>query len=103
MPGRANFQEAAGLVIGGATAHDGLVDRGSLQAGETVLVTAAAGGVGSAAVQIAAAIGARPLGVASPPNHAYVRGLGASEANRYPDKKETKWHVKKARISTPQG
>ncbi|TMD10769.1 MAG: zinc-binding dehydrogenase, partial [Chloroflexi bacterium] len=43
----------------------------------------AAGGVGSAAVQIAAAIGARPLGVASPPNHAYVRGLGASEVVDY--------------------
>jgi NADPH2:quinone reductase len=83
MPGRANFHEAAGLVIGGATAHDGLVDRGSLQAGETVLVTAAAGGVGSAAVQIAAAMGARPMGVASGRNHEYLRGLGASEVFDY--------------------
>ena len=83
MPDQASFQEAAGLVIGGGTAHQGLVDRGLLQAGETVLITAAAGGVGSAAVQIAAAIGARPLGVASPPNHAYVRGLGASEVVDY--------------------
>ena len=57
MPGRASFQEAAGLVIGGGTAYEGLVDRGRLQAGETVLITAA-GGVGSAAVQIAAALGA---------------------------------------------
>ena len=62
MPERASFEEAAGLVIGAGTAHDGLVDRGLLQAGETVLITAAAGGVGSAAVQIAKAIGARPLG-----------------------------------------
>jgi hypothetical protein len=79
MPGRASFQGAAGLVIGGGTAYEGLVDRGRLQAGETVLITAAAGGVGSAAVQIAAALGARPLGVASPGNHDYLRGLGVSE------------------------
>jgi NADPH2:quinone reductase len=62
MPGRVSFAEAAGLVIGAGTAHEGLIDRGRLQAGETVLVTAAAGGVGSAAVQIAAAAGARTLG-----------------------------------------
>lgn len=40
MPGRASFQEAAGLVIGGGTAYEGLADRGRLQAGETVLITA---------------------------------------------------------------
>jgi NADPH:quinone reductase len=83
MPGRAGFAEAAGLVIGGGTAHEGLVDRGRLQAGETVLITAAAGGVGSAAVQIAAAVGARALGVASPDNHGYLRSLGASEVFDY--------------------
>ena len=52
MPGQASFADAAGLVIGGGTAHEGLVDRGRLQAGETVLITAAAGGVGSAAVRV---------------------------------------------------
>jgi NADPH:quinone reductase len=83
MPGRASFAEAAGLVIAGGTAHKGLVDRGQLQAGETVLITAAAGGVGSVAVQIAAALGARPLGVASPPNHDYLRSLGASDVFDY--------------------
>ena len=83
MPGRADFAEAAGLVIGGGTAHEGLVDRGRLQAGETVLITAAAGGVGSAAVQIAVAMGARALGVASPDNHGYLRSLGASEVFDY--------------------
>ena len=83
MPVQASFQEAAGLVIGGGTAYEGLIDRGRLQAGETALITAAAGGVGSVAVQIAAAVGARPLGVASPPNHDYLRGLGASEVFDY--------------------
>ena len=83
MPGQASFPEAAGLVIGAGTAREGLEDRGRLQAAETVLITAAAGGVGSAAVQIAAAMGARPLGVASPPNHDYLRSLGASEVFDY--------------------
>src|SRR5579859_8223411 len=73
MPRQASFVEAAGLVIGAGTAHDGLVDRGLVQAGETVLITAAAGGVGSAAVQIAAAMGARAMAVASPPNHDYLQ------------------------------
>jgi NADPH2:quinone reductase len=83
MPGRASFAEAAALVIGGGTAYEGLAGRGRLQAGETVLITAAAGGVGSAAVQIAAALGARPLAVASPGNHDYLRGLGAREVFDY--------------------
>jgi NADPH:quinone reductase len=83
MPAQVNFTEAAGLVIGGGTAHKGLVDLGRLQAGETVLITAASGGVGSLAVQIAAALGARSLGVASPANHDYLRGLGASEVFDY--------------------
>jgi NADPH:quinone reductase-like Zn-dependent oxidoreductase len=49
-----------------------------LKAGETVLITGASGGVGSAAVQVAAAVGACPLGVASPRNSDYLRDLGAS-------------------------
>ena len=83
MPGTANFVEAAGLVIGAGTAYEGLIDRGRLQAGETVLITAAAGGVGSAAVQIAAAVGARVVAAASPPNHDYLLSLGASEVFDY--------------------
>ena len=82
-PDGLSFEEAAGLVVGGGTAYEGLVDRGRLMPGETVLVTAAAGGVGSAAVQIAAAVGARPLGVAGPRNHDYLLGLGASDAFDY--------------------
>jgi NADPH:quinone reductase-like Zn-dependent oxidoreductase len=85
MPEGLSFEEAAGLVVGGGTAWDGLVTRGRLQAGETVLITAAAGGVGSAAVQLTAALGARPLGVASPRNHDYLRGLGAGEVFDYHD------------------
>jgi NADPH:quinone reductase-like Zn-dependent oxidoreductase len=99
MPDQASFEEAAGLVIGAGTAHDGLVDRGLLQAGETVLITAAAGGVGSAAVQIAKAMGARPLGVASPPNRDYLRALGASEVFDY---HAADW-VQQVRAAVPSG
>jgi NADPH:quinone reductase len=83
MPGQVGFPEAAGLVIAAGTAHEGLVDRGRLHAGQTVLITAAAGGVGSAAVQIAAGLGARTFGVASPGNHDFLRSLGASEVFDY--------------------
>jgi NADPH:quinone reductase len=83
MPERLSFTEAAGLVVGGGTAWDGLVDHGRLQAGETVLITAAAGGVGSVAVQVAAAVNARPLGVAGPRNRDFLRGLGAGEVFDY--------------------
>lgn len=99
MPGQTSFADAAGLVIGGGTAHEGLVDRGRLRAGETVLITAAAGGVGSAAVQIAVALGARPLGVASPPNHDYLRSLGASEVFDY---HAADW-VQQVRAAVPDG
>ena len=48
-----------------------------------MLITAATGGVGSAAVQIAAAAGARVFGVASPANNDYLRGLGATQVFDY--------------------
>ncbi|MFF0491100.1 NADP-dependent oxidoreductase [Nocardia sp. NPDC004068] len=85
MPEKADFPEAAALVIAAGTAHEGLIDRGHLRPDQTVLVTAAAGGVGSAAVQIAAATDARVFGVASPRNHDYLRNLGASETFDYHD------------------
>ncbi|PZR88099.1 MAG: hypothetical protein DLM67_21090 [Candidatus Nephthysia bennettiae] len=84
-PARLSFDEAAGLVVRGGTAYEGVVDRLKLQPGETVLITAAAGGVGTVAVQIAAALGARVIGVASARNHDYLRGLGAGETYDYND------------------
>ena len=99
MPGQVSFAEAAALVIGAGTAHEGLVDRGRLQAGETVLITAATGGVGSAAVQIVAGLDARPLAVASPPNHHYLRSLGASEVFDY---HAADW-ARQVRAATPGG
>ncbi len=84
-PANVRFEEVAALVVAGTTAYEGLSDRVNLQAGETVLVTNAAGGVGTAAVQIAIAFGARVIGVAGPDNQEYVRGLGAEAALDYHD------------------
>ena len=77
IPDNLDFPEAAGLVISASTAYEGLVDRAKLQAGETVLITAASGGVGTAAVQIARDLEARVVAVASAGNHDYVRDFGA--------------------------
>ena len=82
-PSRLSFEEAAALVVGGGTAYEGLADLIKLQPGETVLITAASGGVGTMAVQIAVALGARVFGVASARNLEYVRSLGASEVFDY--------------------
>jgi NADPH2:quinone reductase len=79
-PETISFEEAAALVIRAGTAYEGLVDRAHLRRGETVLITAASGGVGTAAVQIAAAIGAKVIGLASARNHDYILGLGASKS-----------------------
>lgn len=67
---------AAPLVF--ATAWRGLVTRGRLREGDTVLITAASGGVGTAAVQIAAHIGATVFAVTSAPWVERVRALGAA-------------------------
>ena len=63
--------------MSGLTAHQALTEELSLHAGETVLITAAAGGVGSFAVQIAARLGAHVIATTSARNHAYLRDLGA--------------------------
>ncbi|MEN2422940.1 NADP-dependent oxidoreductase [Streptomyces rimosus] len=75
-PAALDWQQAAGLPLAGLTALQSL-DRVGLAKGETVLVHAAAGGVGSFAVQIAVARGARVIGTASERNHAFLRSLGA--------------------------
>jgi NADPH2:quinone reductase len=62
-----SFEEAAGLPIVYPTSYAGLVYRAGLRAGETVLVHAAAGGVGIAAVQIAKALGAHVIATAGGP------------------------------------
>jgi NADPH:quinone reductase-like Zn-dependent oxidoreductase len=66
-PGRLGVEEAAALPVAGLTAWRAVVTRGGLIAGQTVVVTAASAGVGTFAVQIAAAIGARVVAVTSTP------------------------------------
>jgi NADPH2:quinone reductase len=64
MPAGMSFTDAAAIPEAFLTAWDGMVDQGELGAGETVLVHAAGSGVGTAAIQIARAIGARSIGTA---------------------------------------
>ncbi|MFI6208618.1 NADP-dependent oxidoreductase [Streptomyces sp. NPDC051041] len=75
-PRTLSFEEAAGLPLAGLTAYQVLVKVLQVKRGETVLVHAAAGGVGSIAVQLARHLGARVIGTASERNHDHVRGLG---------------------------
>jgi NADPH2:quinone reductase len=65
VPGDMSFEEAAGFPVQWLTAHNCLHEWGGLEAGETVLIHAAAGGVGSAAVQLADEAGAEVVGTAS--------------------------------------
>ncbi|MDB1090459.1 zinc-binding dehydrogenase, partial [Streptomyces sp. ACA25] len=76
-----SFVEAAAVPIVFATAFYGLVDLGGVRAGESVLVHAAAGGVGMAAVQIARYVGAEVFATASCGKWGAVRGLGVAEGN----------------------
>lgn len=75
-PASLSFEEAAAVPLAGLTAYQ-TVHRAGVRGGQTVLVHAAAGGVGSFAVQIARALGARVVGTASEKNHDYLRDLGA--------------------------
>ncbi len=65
LPAGFPFVDAAAFIMTYATGHHALVDRGQLKAGETVLVLGAAGGVGTAAIQIAKAMGAKVIAAAS--------------------------------------
>ncbi|ELZ07354.1 quinone oxidoreductase family protein [Natrialba aegyptia] len=65
IPDGMSFEEAAGFPVQFLTAHSCLFEWGSLEAGETVLIQAAAGGVGTAAVQLASNAGAEVFGTAS--------------------------------------
>ncbi|RKN43856.1 SDR family NAD(P)-dependent oxidoreductase [Streptomyces hoynatensis] len=73
------FAQAASVPVAFLTAYLGLVELGRLRAGETVLVHAAAGGVGMAAVQLARHLGARVLGTASPGKWDWLRSFGLAE------------------------
>ncbi len=78
LPEELSFTDAAAIGMAFPAAYYALVTRGALREGETVLVQGAAGGVGSASVQLAKALGARVLATASGPDAAdLVLSLGA--------------------------
>ncbi|WP_228122300.1 alcohol dehydrogenase catalytic domain-containing protein [Saccharothrix syringae] len=78
-------EQALGLVLNWATALAALRPLGRVAAGETVLVRAAAGGVGQAAVRLAKHYGATVVATASPGKHEVVRALGADRVLDYGD------------------
>jgi NADPH:quinone reductase-like Zn-dependent oxidoreductase len=78
-PRSMTFEEAAGVPVAGETAYRSLHETAHIRKGQTVLIHGAAGGVGSAAVQIAKAAGMRVIGTASANNQDYLRSLGVDE------------------------
>jgi NADPH:quinone reductase-like Zn-dependent oxidoreductase len=83
MPRSLTHLQAASVPVAGQTAWQGLFDHGHLQAGQTVLIHAAAGGVGSFAVQLAHWKGAKVIATASAANTEYVKSLGADQVIDY--------------------
>lgn len=83
LPDELDFAQGSGLVLNYHTAYFSLVTRGRLGAGETVLVHGAAGGVGTATIQVAKGLGARVTGVvSSAEKEAVAREAGADEVVR---------------------
>jgi NADPH:quinone reductase-like Zn-dependent oxidoreductase len=86
-PKTLSFEQAAGVPIAYETAYRSLHEAAKIQRGQTVLIHGAAGGVGSAAVQIAKAAGARVIGTASPANHDFLKSLGTDQIIDYTSQK----------------
>jgi NADPH2:quinone reductase len=84
LPKEFPFVDAAAFIMIYATSHHALVDRAQLKAGETVLILGAAGGVGTSAIQIAKAMGARVIAAASTDEKcALCTSLGADATINY--------------------
>jgi NADPH2:quinone reductase len=84
LPASFPFVDAAAFIMTYATSHHALLDRARLKAGETVLVLGAAGGVGTAAIQIAKVCGARVVAAASSDEKCTLcRSIGADASINY--------------------
>ena len=79
MPGSLSFEQAAAVPMAALTALIGLRDTGRVESGQQVLVNGASGGVGTFAVQLARAFGARADAVCRAANAELVRSLGADD------------------------
>jgi NADPH:quinone reductase-like Zn-dependent oxidoreductase len=77
-PSNLSFEEAAALPLVALAALQGLRDHGRLERGERLLIHGAAGGVGTTAIQVARALGARVTAAARGPRQDLLRGLGAA-------------------------
>ena len=82
-PAALSFAQAAAVAVSGLTALQGLRDAGRLRPGQHVLITGASGGVGTYAVQIAKALGARVTGVCSTAKADLVSSIGADHVLDY--------------------
>ncbi len=82
-PGNLSYEQAAAVPMAATTALLGLRDAGRIEPGQKVLVNGASGGVGTFAVQIARALGARADAVCSSPNADLVRSIGADDVIDY--------------------
>jgi NADPH:quinone reductase-like Zn-dependent oxidoreductase len=82
-PAGLSFEQAAAVPVAGFTALQALRDKGKVQPGQRVLVNGAAGGVGTFAVQIAKAFGAKVTGVCSTANLEMVASIGADQVIDY--------------------
>ena len=84
LPAGFSFVDAAAFIMIYATSHHALIDRAQLKPDETVLVLGAAGGVGTAAIQIAKAVGARVIAAASTDEKcALCKSIGADDTINY--------------------
>jgi NADPH2:quinone reductase len=83
LPGEVDLTEAGGVGVVAVTAWRALIDHADLEPAETCLIHGGAGGVGHAAVGIAAAVSARPIATAAPGCHDAVSRLGAETVLDY--------------------
>ncbi len=86
-PESLDFENAAAIPIGALTAWQSMFDTANLQSGQKILIHAAAGGVGSMAVQLAKAKGAYVIGTASDKNAEFVKNLGVDQFVDYTKQK----------------
>src|SRR5437870_8056015 len=86
-PKSISFTEAAGVPVVALTAWQALIDKAKLRAGQTVLIHGGSGGVGSFAIQIAKARGAKVIATASTRNQDLLKQLGADVAVDYTKQK----------------